>query len=85
MGFCMAIVAGTASQPSNTAGEGVGGAMIFIFSMFFPAGSLGLTSLYPSEMAANQVRVPITGMSTAMAWTFNFMVTQPSVILIFKY
>lgn len=74
MGSCMAIVAGTASQPNNKAAEGVAGAMIFLFSMFFPVGFLGLTFLYASEISPNTVRVPITSMSTATAWIFNFMV-----------
>ena len=74
MGSCMAIVAGCTSQPKNKAAEGVAGAMIFLFSMFFPVGFLGLTFLYASEISPNHLRVPITAMSTASAWIFNFMV-----------
>ncbi|KXL47473.1 MAG: hypothetical protein FE78DRAFT_38566 [Acidomyces sp. 'richmondensis'] len=74
MGSCMAIVAGTASQPNNKVAEGVAGSMIFLFSLFFPVGFLGLTFLYASEISPNTVRVPITSMSTATAWIFNFMV-----------
>lgn len=74
MGSCMAIVAGTTSQGDNKAAEGVAGAMIFLFSMFFPVGFLGLTFLYASEISPLVVRVPITSLSTATAWIFNFMV-----------
>lgn len=85
MGTCMAIVAGTTSQGSNKAAEGVAGAMIFLFSLFFPVGFLGMTFLYASEIAPNQVRVPITAMSTATAWIFNFMVSSTSNSLVHRY
>lgn len=74
MGACMAIVAGTTSQTNNKAASGVAGAMIFLFSLFFPVGFLGMTFLYASEIAPNTVRVQITSLSTATAWVFNFMV-----------
>ena len=78
MGSCMAIVAGTSSQPQNKAAVAVAGAMIFLFSLFFPVGFLGLTFLYASEISPLSVRVPITSMSTASAWIFNFLVRYTS-------
>lgn len=80
MGTCMTIIAGTASQKNSVASEGVAGAMIFLFSMFFPVGFLGMTFLYASEISPNSVRVQITSMSTATAWIFNFMVSGVTVV-----
>lgn len=76
MGSCMAIVAGTSSQSNNTAAVGAAGAFIFLFSLFFPVGFLGLTFLYASEISPLSVRVPITSMSTGSAWLFNFLVAE---------
>lgn len=76
MGTCMAIVAGTSSQPANKAAVGVAGAFIFMFSLFFPTGFLGLTFLYASEISPLSLRVPITSLSTGSAWLFNFLVAE---------
>jgi MFS family permease len=76
MGTCMAIVAGTSSQPQNTAAVGAAGAFIFLFSLFFPTGFLGLTFLYASEISPLSARVPITSLSTGSAWLFNFLVAE---------
>jgi hypothetical protein len=76
MGTCMAIVAGTSSDNTNTASVGVAGAFIFLFSLFFPTGFLGLTFLYASEIAPLSHRVPITSLSTGTAWLFNFLVSN---------
>lgn len=73
MGTCMAVVAGTSSQEGNTAAVGTAGAFIFLFSLFFPVGFLGLTFLYASEISPLSVRVPITSLSTGSAWLFNFL------------
>ena len=71
MGTCMAIVAGTASQAPNVACVSVASAFLFLFSLFFPVGFLGLTFLYASEISPLMVRVPITAMSTGSAWLFK--------------
>ncbi|KAK5127315.1 hypothetical protein LTR08_004354 [Meristemomyces frigidus] len=76
MGSCMAVVAGTSSQTNNTAAVGAAGAFIFLFSLFFPTGFLGLTFLYASEISPLSARVPITSMSTGTAWLFNFLVAE---------
>lgn len=76
MGSCMAIVAGTSSQPHNESSVAAAGAFIFLFSLFFPIGFLGLTFLYASEISPLSVRVPITSMSTGSAWLFNFLVAE---------
>lgn len=77
MGSCMTIVTGCTSRGnSDKAAEGVAGAMIFLFSFFFPIGFLGMTFLYASEIAPLSVRVQITSLSTASAWIFNFLVAE---------
>ncbi|CAL5865983.1 uncharacterized protein PFLUO_LOCUS190 [Penicillium psychrofluorescens] len=76
MGACMAIIAGTSSQITNRAASGTAGAFIFMFSLFFPIGFLGLTFLYASEIAPLSARVPITAISTGTAWLFNFLVAE---------
>lgn len=76
MGMCMAVVAGTSSQSGNTAAVGAAAAFIFLFSLFFPVGFLGLTFLYASEISPLSMRVPITSISTGSAWLFNFVVAE---------
>lgn len=71
MGTCMAIVAGAASQAPNVSCVSVASAFLFLFSLFFPVGFLGLTFLYASEISPLMVRVPITAMSTGSAWIFK--------------
>ena len=66
MGSCMAVIAGTSSQITNTSCVIVAAVFIFMFSLFFPTGFLGLTFLYASEIAPLSVRVPITAMSTGL-------------------
>ncbi|OAA66682.1 General substrate transporter [Niveomyces insectorum RCEF 264] len=76
MGMCMAIVAGTSTQTNNKAAVGAAAAFIFLFSLFFPTGFLGLTFLYAAEISPLSYRVPITAMSTGTAWLFNFVVAE---------
>ena len=76
MGACMAIIAGTSSVTDNKACVAVAGAFIFMFSLFFPTGFLGLTFLYASEVSPLSHRVPITSISTGTAWLFNFIVAE---------
>ncbi|KAL2204277.1 general substrate transporter [Sarocladium strictum] len=76
MGVCMAVIAGGSSQPGSTASVGAAAAFIFLFSLFFPTGFLGLTFLYAAEISPLSHRVPITAMSTATAWLFNFVVAE---------
>jgi MFS family permease len=66
MGICMAVVAGGSSQSSNVGAVGAAAAFIFLFSLFFPTGFLGLTFLYAAEISPLSHRVPITAMSTGM-------------------
>ncbi|KAH8682578.1 general substrate transporter [Xylariales sp. PMI_506] len=76
MGASMAIIAGGSSQPHNMNAIGAAAAFIFMFSLFFPTGFLGLTFLYASEISPLSHRVPITAISTGSAWLFNFVVAE---------
>ncbi|KAK6381465.1 hypothetical protein LTS17_004523 [Exophiala oligosperma] len=76
MGCCMTIMTGTVSVPADKGAQIVSALMIFLFSMFFPTGFLGLTFLYASEIAPLSMRVPITSISTGTAWAFNFLVAE---------
>lgn len=80
MGTCMAIVAGTSSQSHSLACVGVACAFIFLFSLFFPVGFLGLTFLYASEISPLHARVPITAMSTGSAWIFKWVPLKPILV-----
>lgn len=64
MGMCMAVIAGSSSQLHNMSAIGAAAAFIFLFSLFFPTGFLGLTFLYAAEISPLSHRVPITAMST---------------------
>lgn len=72
----MAIIAGGSSQPNNMGAIGAAATFIFLFSLFFPTGFLGLTFLYAAEVSPLSHRVPITAISTGSAWLFNFVVAE---------
>ncbi|KAJ7785637.1 putative MFS sugar transporter [Mycena metata] len=76
MGMCMAVAAGGTSHPSNQAAVNAAIAFIYLFSTFFVTGYLGLTFLYASEIAPLSVRTPITALSAASRWLFNYVVVE---------
>ncbi|CAN8105411.1 unnamed protein product [Discula destructiva] len=76
MGISMAIIAGGSSQPNNPGAIAAAAAFIFMFSLFFPTGFLGLTFLYAAEIAPLSHRSSITAISTGSAWLFNFVVAE---------
>lgn len=69
----MAVIAGGSSQPNNPSAIAAAAAFIFMFSLFFPTGFLGLTFLYAAEIAPLSHRSSITAISTSSAWLFNFV------------
>ncbi|KAJ4421926.1 hypothetical protein N0V82_003423 [Gnomoniopsis sp. IMI 355080] len=73
MGISMAVIAGGSSQPNNSSAIAAAAAFIFMFSLFFPTGFLGLTFLYAAEIAPLSHRSSITAISTSSAWLFNFV------------
>ncbi|KAF2150918.1 general substrate transporter [Myriangium duriaei CBS 260.36] len=66
MGCSMAVIAGCSSDPGSRSAVIVAGVFIFMFSLFFPIGFLGLAFLYASEISPLEVRVYITSVSTAV-------------------
>ncbi|KAI9720322.1 MAG: hypothetical protein M1828_005706 [Chrysothrix sp. TS-e1954] len=76
MSCCMGIIAGSSSDSSSTAAVAVASAFIFLFSLFFPVGFLGLSFLYASEISPLSVRVPITSISTGVVWLSNFVIAE---------
>ncbi|KAL9090289.1 MAG: hypothetical protein Q9165_005321 [Trypethelium subeluteriae] len=78
MGLCMAILSGATSHPANHEAVHAAIAFVYLFSLFFVTGYLGLAFLYSSEIAPLSVRTPITALSTTSTWTFNFLVVEVS-------
>ncbi|KAJ7226126.1 putative MFS sugar transporter [Mycena pura] len=76
MGMCMALIGGLTSHPSNHAAVHGAIAFIYLFSLFFVSGYLGLAFLYSSEIAPLSVRTQITALSTTSTWLFNFTVVE---------
>lgn len=76
MGSCMATIAGTTSQATNKAAASAAGAFVFLFSLFFPTGFLGITFLYASEIAPLSARTEMTSVSTGATWLSNFLVAE---------
>ncbi|KAJ7037429.1 putative MFS sugar transporter [Mycena alexandri] len=76
MGMCMALIAGCVSHPTNHIAVHAAIAFIYLFSLFFVTGYLGLAFLYSSEIAPLSVRTPITALSTTSTWLFNFTVVE---------
>ncbi|KAJ7674399.1 putative MFS sugar transporter [Mycena rosella] len=76
MGMCMALLAGCTSHPENHTAVHAAIAFVYLFSLFFVTGFLGLAFLYSSEIAPLSVRTPITALSTTSTWLFNFTVVE---------
>ncbi|KAJ6577115.1 general substrate transporter [Mycena sp. CBHHK59/15] len=76
MGMCMALIAGCTSHPTNDTAVHAAIAFVYLFSLFFVTGYLGLAFLYSSEIAPLSVRTPITALSTTSTWLFNFTVVE---------
>ncbi|KAG0152602.1 hypothetical protein CROQUDRAFT_650047 [Cronartium quercuum f. sp. fusiforme G11] len=52
----------------------VAAVFLFVFNSFFAIGWLGMTWLYPAEIAPLDVRAASNGISTASNWIFNFII-----------
>jgi MFS family permease len=76
MGLCMALIAGCTSHPSNHTAVHAAIVFVYLFSLFFATGFLGLAFLYSSEIAPLSVRTPITAFSTTSTWLFTFTVVE---------
>ncbi|CCH45845.1 Hexose transporter 2 [Wickerhamomyces ciferrii] len=74
----MAILTGTnwAANHGNSSAGIAAAVFLFVFNTFFAIGWLGMTWLYPAEIAPLHVRAATNGLSTAANWSFNFMVVM---------
>lgn len=71
----MAVLAGTVSNGSKTAGY-VAIVMLFLFNFFFAVGLLAIPWLLPAEYAPLAIRTPAAGLATASNWIFTFLVVE---------
>lgn len=76
MGITLAIVAGTVSNAQSRACSIVAGVCIFLYSLFFSVGALGVNYLYGTEVAPLAYRVPIYALTTTTLWSCNFLVVE---------
>ncbi|KAH8649135.1 sugar transporter STL1 [Xylariales sp. PMI_506] len=74
-GACMAILAGTVSNGSKSAGI-VAIVMLFLFNFFFAVGLLAIPWLLPAEYAPLAIRTRAAALATASNWIFTFLVVE---------
>ncbi|KAK7403002.1 hypothetical protein QQX98_011243 [Neonectria punicea] len=72
---CMAILAGTVSDGSASAGI-VATVMLFLFNFFFAVGLLAIPWLLPAEYAPLAIRTRAAALATASNWIFTFLVVE---------
>ncbi|KAF8846644.1 MFS sugar transporter-like protein [Acephala macrosclerotiorum] len=72
---CMAILAGTVSNGSKSAGY-VATVMLFLFNFFFAVGLLAIPWLLPAEYAPLAIRTPAASLASASNWIFTFLVVE---------
>ncbi|KAL1855576.1 hypothetical protein Plec18170_004297 [Paecilomyces lecythidis] len=72
---CMAILAGTISNGSQSAGI-VATIMLFLFNFFFAVGLLAIPWLLPAEYAPLAIRTRAAALATASNWIFTFLVVE---------
>lgn len=77
MGLTFLVVAGTISHAkTNRACSVIAAICVFLFTMFFSIGALGVNYLYGTEVAPLAYRVPIYALTTGTLWSFNFLVVE---------
>ncbi|KAK2613986.1 hypothetical protein N8I77_000851 [Diaporthe amygdali] len=74
-GCCMAILAGTVSDGSASAGI-VASVMLFAFNFFFAIGLLAIPWLLPAEYAPLAIRQRAAALASASNWIFTFLVVE---------
>ncbi|KAI7789043.1 sugar transporter stl1 [Diaporthe eres] len=74
-GCCMAILAGTVSDGSASAGI-VASIMLFAFNFFFAIGLLAIPWLLPAEYAPLAIRQRAAALASASNWIFTFLVVE---------
>lgn len=77
MGLCFVALAPLIAHASDSKGcAGAATAVVFLFTLFFSVGALGINYLYGAEVAPLAHRTQIYSMSTVTLWTFNFLVVE---------
>nr|SIP56033.1 putative Sugar Porter [Yarrowia yakushimensis] len=80
----MGILAGTVYAASSIQDGGLdkpqagiaAAVFLFVFNTFFSIGWLGMSWLYPAEIAPIEIRALSQGLSTSANWVFNFLVVM---------
>ncbi|KAI1085299.1 sugar transporter STL1 [Whalleya microplaca] len=72
---CMAILAGTVANGSQSAGLAAT-VMLFLFNFFFAVGLLAIPWLLPAEYAPLAIRTKAAALATASNWIFTFLVVE---------
>lgn len=60
----------------STACAAVATVCVFLITLFFSIGALGINYLYGTEVAPLAYRVPIYALTTTTLWSFNFLVVE---------
>lgn len=76
MSVCMACVAGLVSNADDKGALKGAVFFIYLYTMVYTIGFLGIPFLYASEIAPIQLRAAVCGISTATSWLFNFVVVE---------
>ncbi|KAA8611866.1 Sugar transporter STL1 [Pyrenophora tritici-repentis] len=83
MASCMLALAIASSFPkSNSSAQIASALFVFLFNFFIPIGFLGANFLYCTEVAPTRLRVPMSGISTANHWLWNFVVNMVTPVAI---
>ena len=72
----MAILAGTTSNPDNSAALIVAVVFVYMFEGTFSIGYSGLPYLYAAEIAPLEHRAATNAISTATLWVFSFLLAE---------
>ena len=75
MACCQAIVAGIVSI-GNDATLKAAVFFIFFYYLWYTLGLFGIPFFYTSEIAPIHLRAAVYGVSAAISWLFNYLVTQ---------
>lgn len=74
--ICMAILAGTTSNPDNNGALIAAVVFVYMFEGTFSIGYSGLPYLYAAEVAPLEHRAATNAISTATVWTFSFLLAE---------
>lgn len=74
--ICMAVLAGTTSNPNNNGALIAAVVFVYMFEGTFSIGYSGLPYLYAAEIAPLEHRAATNAISTATVWTFSFLLAE---------